>query len=1309
MIKKIILFTFLGFLSITVVVIFLYWRTNVISNIIQEVLNREFKGVAKIEYRSLRGDLLQRIFIDGLVISLENGSTLRCASVQANYSLFTTISDRIDLRSLSIDSLRIHLQNTQQTDTSAESSPFSPRNYIDNIPDIHIGNLEVRNSSLINENPPMHLDSMSVGLSVSSHNKQVDLDLEEFSCKWIEKNIRLKHLGFELTGGGEKLTMNKFNVRLPESYCTAYAEIDFADSLWGIVRIQESYFSLKELNSLVHVAGFDSGNVSFSADLMGTMDDFSGEIQLQAEIQPYVIEDLSIQGVFQKGYIEIKQGALKQESGSCLFSGYYSKNGGEFKAEINKLDLNRTASFLPPTTLNGNIELKMNNNKVDGQLFFVNSYLDSSLVDTVKLSAYYHQDTLVFQEPAYLKFGHESKLELNGWIFKQKYLDLNIYTEKMTVHAFKRFIQLPDADGMMDANLFITGPVQDPDMQGFIWFPSMKYREIQVDSLILQLQLDHVLTRRKGNAHFSMRRCAYQNIKLMEVTMNATFDSNRVAIDTLVCSNNGNYIALTGFAEFRDSESILVFEQFHVFYEGYWLESKHPVLFQFTQEDYSLEQAVFIAPNNTELEIRGFYEPKISNLQLGVDLTHIPLEPFNQFITDKKIYVKGRLTGDLNMLINKENVNIDGRLFGNNIAINTVPFGTIECLFSVNRGQLLLKKFEMKNEDSLLKFNGNLGIQFTKNDTISLDNNIDLSLSDFNMETYAPLFNIKPKLSGMLSGSASISGPLDAPNGNISLKVKDIAVDKYTSDELSVELSLKPDTIYIDTLQGDVNNTSFTVSGFYAMPLNLLSPDTLFMDRYFELVLTSEDDRLDFIGLLSDQVEYLKGNFKSKFNIQGSARNPVLKSGSFSLSNGTLVLSRIQDPITNIDIKAHIEDGIMKIDNFSGYSEGYRDWAEKMAVYIKRLYRLITGRFKPEGTFQCRGTIDLNNFSRPAFNLDINADNLYLNYFIENTKFYFDTDNLHIGGQDTLSITGDIVINQGENVVDLAKLQKNVYLTDNSLKRGSPVSWNIHVIIPGNFIIQSSELDLQNNFKFEISGEVHSIMEPFASTMELTGSLDILPGKYTMYGQALNISTGTITFNTPRVINPDIYLFAEKMSRDYRIELTVTGKMDKLDQSIRVLDPNGNYLDNLSEREKLSILSFGTPDISGGSLAGAGVDVLSTSVQTAVERGAESLTGLDKVQIGSENEVIDHRTFQLNEGLGDVSFSLGKYLTHNLYIEYSSRFGSGSVPVPKLSWEAGNNIGLQYKIGRNWSIDSKVSQDETGNIYRVSLGWKKSF
>jgi autotransporter translocation and assembly factor TamB len=238
---------------------------------------------------------------------------------------------------------------------------------------------------------------------------------------------------------------------------------------------------------------------------------------------------------------------------------------------------------------------------------------------------------------------------------------------------------------------------------------------------------------------------------------------------------------------------------------------------------------------------------------------------------------------------------------------------------------------------------------------------------------------------------------------------------------------------------------------------------------------------------------------------------------------------------------------------------------------------------------------------------------------------------------------------------------------------------------------------------------MHTILEPFASTMELTGSLDILPGKYTTYGQSFNIRNGTISFSTPNEINPEIYLFAEKMSRDYRIELTVSGKMEELRQSIRVLDPNGNYLDNLSEREKLSILSFGTTDISGGSLVGAGVDVLSTSVQTAVERGAESLTGLDKVDFNSNDDAIDHRAFSLNDGLGDVSISLGKYLTHNLYIEYSSRFGGGSIPVPKLSWEAGNNIGLQYKLGRNWSIDSKVSQDETGNIYRISLGWKKSF
>jgi autotransporter translocation and assembly factor TamB len=83
---------------------------------------------------------------------------------------------------------------------------------------------------------------------------------------------------------------------------------------------------------------------------------------------------------------------------------------------------------------------------------------------------------------------------------------------------------------------------------------------------------------------------------------------------------------------------------------------------------------------------------------------------------------------------------------------------------------------------------------------------------------------------------------------------------------------------------------------------------------------------------------------------------------------------------------------------------------------------------------------------------------------------------------------------------------------------------------------------------------------------------------------------------------------------------------------------------------------------------------------------------------------------KLNEGIKDASVSLGKYLTSDLYVEYTGMFGSNAVPAPTVTWKPGNQFGIQYRINRNWSVNSYYLRTQRGNnIYNVSLAWRLSF
>jgi autotransporter translocation and assembly factor TamB len=229
--------------------------------------------------------------------------------------------------------------------------------------------------------------------------------------------------------------------------------------------------------------------------------------------------------------------------------------------------------------------------------------------------------------------------------------------------------------------------------------------------------------------------------------------------------------------------------------------------------------------------------------------------------------------------------------------------------------------------------------------------------------------------------------------------------------------------------------------------------------------------------------------------------------------------------------------------------------------------------------------------------------------------------------------------------------------------------------------------------------------------MELTGYMDIVSGKYGSWGQDFEIQTGSINFTDPNKINPDINIMAEKRSRDYVFELSINGNLEKQVIDLQVRDEDNNYL-NYSDSDKLTLLTLGamTSQLQASDLARAGGDVLTTSVETAFGRGAESITGLDKVELNLQETVVDLESMKLNNGLTDASISFGKYLTSNLYLEYRSKLGEGTIPVPKLTWAPGNQIFLEYRINKYWSLDSFYQQTQRGNnMIKLSLAWKTTF
>jgi autotransporter translocation and assembly factor TamB len=243
-------------------------------------------------------------------------------------------------------------------------------------------------------------------------------------------------------------------------------------------------------------------------------------------------------------------------------------------------------------------------------------------------------------------------------------------------------------------------------------------------------------------------------------------------------------------------------------------------------------------------------------------------------------------------------------------------------------------------------------------------------------------------------------------------------------------------------------------------------------------------------------------------------------------------------------------------------------------------------------------------------------------------------------------------------------------------------------------------------------GDLVVTMEPPSEEPRIQGHLEATNGKYASWNQNFIVEEATIDFKNKMPPNPDINFKAFKVIRNKTFELSITGNLEELNQNIRVLE-NGQEL-NLSYFDKIALLTLGT-DIStlqsnvDSTLRNVGESIATTSILTAVERGAERFMGLDKVEISANQSLIDLNRFRLNNGLSDASIAFGKYLTSDLYVEYRTQFGS-NIPAPRLSWDAGNRVGLQYRINRHWTLDSYYEITQKGNTrIKFGLSWEYAF
>ncbi len=741
----------------------------------------------------------------------------------------------------------------------------------------------------------------------------------------------MNDFGCRITGNPDRLTINQIRAHLPESQLYSSMDATFSEPANYIISMEDAELELKDIAGLIDIPELDSSHVLLDCHIHGVPDNFNIELNLNGFVNQYPFEDFYIRGRYYRGNINLDEGKLVAWNNKFFFKGEMSGRRNYLSMRFLDFNVQDFVDLSPRTNLNGSLYTNLNQLSLNpltgrGKLELVNSVIDTVDIDSLRFELKADHNNLEIVEPSFLKFASSARFRVKGNVDEKYMANLQLSTENLDLMALSQSLKIDTLRGNVDANLFITGNVFDPDIMGYVWVPHFEKDDIQLDSLILQIKIDQILSSRQGDAYFSMTNSQLGPLVFREARSDIIFDSNLVIIDTLFMANGANYISTSGQVIIIEDTTDLELKNFRIFYEQYWIDNSGPLIVHLDPQELIIEQAVFMAPDDGHLEIRGYWDREIDDVQAGLLVRNMHIKPLEQF-AGEDILLSGVIEGDLSIydLLHEPEIEIEIKL--NDLYYNKVALGTIQSAFKFEDKKLYFDEFNLRHDSTRIDLDGDVVLELggnNENAGIELfeKSQADLKLTwqNVNISNYMPLFKMSRPVKGIVNGEFKLSGTMKDPRGQIKITGEEITYDKFYIDSTHAALQFNRDLITLENLTVNLNGTLFSLTGTQEVNLDLTELDSNLVHMPLDLDLRCEDNTLEFIGFLTDQVERVHGPFRLDLKIRGTPANPRIDSGNLELKNGIIELSRVKNPITDVYLDADFDNGIMIINEFSGYS-----------------------------------------------------------------------------------------------------------------------------------------------------------------------------------------------------------------------------------------------------------------------------------------------------------------------------------------------------------------------------------------------------
>lgn len=1066
---------------------------------------------------------------------------------------------------------------------------------------------------------------------------------------------------------GDSLRADPLQLVIGESQITARAEWDLAQGRFRTGALTLHPLHLQEFLRVFEVAaakGTLQGEVTFS----GTPTDGQATARLDGDYAGEPVDTLILDARSRPGAVEISRAEVRVRDAAVQGQGVWNTQGslaGTFAFRgINpaRLPWWQAPKEMPDGLLAGTAKIQARRAKprpkVDATVELAESRFGKLAVHGGSLRIHSSPEGAVSVDSSFLELPGAT-VALQGGVASDRSLQAEIHGTIFDLHEFNPLLDPVGVEagtgritarlgGTLDAPTFVS--------KGDL-FGARLTNGLACDSMTVEAQ-GHLLPKLDLTGDVGARGLSAGTRALGNLDMTVS-GGERLTIERYRQSLGDTLLTLHGVLSFAsggvraDLDSLTLHSGIHN------LRSRGPVSVSSLGDRVRVEHLMFdLDPGVLEADID--WDPKGSTIDARGRIDGLDLALIQGLSDSTQTQLRGWVHGEFQASgrIEDPTISVSGRVerpawkgvVGDSLAvdINYVP------------GVLTVDRAEWVAGKSRARLAGTVRPRFTLQDLMkSLDKHdpswasraslaLEGTVESFDLRLLAPVDTTLRTLQGTATLRVRATGTPAAPVLELDARAPTIGFRGVTGELVGLRMEYKDRRLQIarcDVRQGEAISK---ISGEVPIDLGLYAKDRLSRTDPLSLSLRVPGGDLSVLPVLFPEIAAASGRVTASADVKGTARKPTV-TGDVKVVDGKLRLAGRDEIIDGIAMDAVFDQERLQITKMTARQ------GKKGSLSATGWWRWPTAApdpyeppaLGPRGEYALK--IRMSNFTTTD----------RLNYLLRLTGALDVVNARNPAGAVVPSITGNVTIDKGELTIDLSK-------PAGEPGEPLPVLYNINVDIPGNVFYRTldAEVELESDgiviFKNEGQGDL------------ALGVLNVRGGKYYILTRQFRNLQGTVNFNSPDRIDPEVNISADTTIPDpaktHTVYLALSDRVSRL--KVRVYDDEGTSPNDLWKALALgqfapsSGVSVNTTGSTSQNTPGVALPISNYLFQNIehVLGGTGFVDTIDLRSSASAQASGGGTTTSSNSPVSMVG--VGKYVTPDLYLKYARDFsGTGEEQI----------------------------------------------